>query len=209
MSASTTHVQYGCGFSAPLEWTNFDASPTLRIEKLPLVGSLISTGNARFPVNVRYGDIVKGLPVPPGSCRAVYCSHVLEHLALGDFRTALVNTRKILFAKGIFRLVVPDLRAAALRYTNDAGDDAAVRFMTDTSLGTAERNRGAMGMLRTWLGNSRHLWMWDFKSLRRELENAGFLDIRMAQFGDSEDPLFAAVEEKSRWEDAVGIQCYA
>jgi hypothetical protein len=207
--ATTTHVHYGCGFSAPLEWVNFDASPTLRIEKLPFLGPLISTGNGRFPKNVRYGDIVKGLPVPTQSCRAVYCSHVLEHLALSDFRAALVNTRKILAAKGIFRLVVPDLRTAALRYTDDKSDEAAIRFMSETFLGMTERKRGAMGMLRSWLGNSQHLWMWDFQSMRRELETVGFHDIRAAQFGDSEDPMFAAVEEKSRWEDAVGIQCRA
>jgi hypothetical protein len=204
-----THIQYGCGFSAPLQWVNFDASPTLRIEKLPVVGSLISTGSTKFPTNVRYGDVVKGLPVPPQSCQAVYCSHVLEHLALSDLRAALANTRKILAAKGIFRLVVPDLRAAALRYTDDRSDDAAIRFMSETFLGMEERKRGAMGMLRSWFGNSRHLWMWDFQSMRRELERAGFQGIRAAQFCDSEDPMFAAVEDKSRWEDAVGIQCYA
>jgi hypothetical protein len=206
---ATTHIQYGCGLSAPREWVNFDASPKVRIERLPLVGPLMSSGNGGFPVNVRYGDIVKGLPVPQQSCHAVYCSHVLEHLALSDFRTALVNTRKILASKGIFRLVVPDLRAAAMRYTADASDEAAIRFMSETFLGMPERKRGVMGMLRLWLGNSQHLWMWDFSSMRRELASAGFHDIRAAQFGDSEDPMFSIVEEQSRWEDAVGIQCYA
>lgn len=206
---ANTHIQYGCGLSAPREWTNFDASPKVRIERLPLIGPLTSSRTGGFPVNVRYGDIVKGLPVPANSCQAVYCSHVLEHLALGDLRTALANTRKILVAKGIFRLVVPDLRAAAMRYTEDTSDQAAIRFMSETFLGMAERQRGVMGMLRMSFGNSQHLWMWDFPSMRRELASAGFGDIRVAQFGDSEDPMFAVVEDKSRWEDAVGIQCYA
>jgi hypothetical protein len=30
------YIQYGCGLSAPKEWTNFDVSPTLRIQKLPI-----------------------------------------------------------------------------------------------------------------------------------------------------------------------------
>jgi predicted SAM-dependent methyltransferase len=207
--ATTTHVQYGCGFWAPPEWVNFDASPTLRIEKLPLVGPMISIGNGRFPRNVLYGDIVKGLPVQTQSCRAIYCAHVLEHLALNDFRVALVNTRKILAPEGIFRLVVPDLRAAAQRYIDDKSDEAAMRFMSETFLGMTERKRGAMGMLRSWLGNSQHLWMWDYQSMRRELETAGFHDIRAAQLGDSEDPMFAAVEEKLRWDEGFGIQCRA
>ena len=134
---------------------------------------------------------------------------MLEHLTLGDCRAALINTRKILSTGGVFRLVVPDLRAAALRYTDDASADASIRFMTETELGTPARQRGLMGLLRLWIGNSRHLWMWDFQSLRRELHDAGFRDIRAATYCDSEDAMFAAVEEKSRWEGAVGIQCHA
>jgi hypothetical protein len=204
---NSPYVQYGCGFSAPQEWLNFDASPTLRLQKLPLMGQWI--GGTRFPSNVHYGDIVAGLPVPPRTCRAVYCSHVLEHLSLSQFRIALVNTRRLLAKDGIFRLVVPDLRVAAQRYVADESDAAAVRFMEETCLGVLDRPRSLSGLLRTWLGNSQHLWMWDFASLRRELETAGFSAIRAARMGDSEEPLFAAVEEESRWTDAVGIQCGA
>jgi hypothetical protein len=204
---NSPYIQYGCGFSAPHEWLNFDASPTLRLQKLPLVGQL--AGGPKFPSNVLYGDIVSGLPVTARTCRAVYCSHVLEHLSLNHFRIALVNTRRLLVDGGLFRLVVPDLRVAAERYVADGSDAAAIRFMEETYLGVLERPRGLSGLLRTWLGNSQHLWMWDFASLRRELESAGFKGIRAARMGDSEEPLFAAVEEDSRWVDAVGIQCCA
>jgi hypothetical protein len=81
--------------------------------------------------------------------------------------------------------------------------------MEETYLGIAARPRNVNGLLRSWLGNNQHLWMWDFPSLRRGLETAGFARIRAARNGDSEEPLFAAVEEESRWVDAVGIQCYA
>jgi hypothetical protein len=206
--ASIEHVQYGCGLSAPLEWTNFDASLTVRLERLPLIGTLATGRNGRFPANVLFGNIVKGLPVAAGSCEAVYCSHVLEHLSLNDFRTALLNTRALLRARGIFRLVVPDLRSAARRYLAEEDEQAAPRFMTDTCLGVIDRPRTVRGLVRYWLGNSHHLWMWDFESLRAELEKAGFAGIRRAELGDSEEPMFALVEEKTRWIDAVAIQCY-
>lgn len=206
---ASAYVQYGCGLTAPKGWLNFDASPTLRVQRMPLIGRLGTVGGTTFPANVRYGDIVKGLPVGSGSCRAVYCSHVLEHLSLQDFRAALVNTRAVLATGGIFRLVVPDLRVAAQRYLEDASDAAAERFMTETFLGVAERPRGVRGLLRTWLGNNQHLWMWDYPSLRRELAAAGFKDIRPARLGDSGEPMFAAVEEESRWVEAVAIHCAA
>src|SRR5687767_6441655 len=108
------YVQFGCGLSAPDGWLNFDSSPTLRAQRLPLIGSAIArASDTRFPEAVRYGDIVTGLPVADGSCKGVYASHVLEHLALEDMRTALRNTWKILEPGGVFRLVVPDLELMA------------------------------------------------------------------------------------------------
>ena len=72
-----------------------------------------------FPANVEYGDIVKGLPVPTGSCRGIYSSHVLEHLALNDLRKALRETHRLLAEGGTFRLVVPDLEHEARTYLAD------------------------------------------------------------------------------------------
>src|SRR4051812_42655838 len=84
------YVHYGCGLCAPKEWLNFDTSPMLRLQRLPLVGRLVPAGAfGRFPANAKIGDIRDGLPVPQRSCAGVYCAHVLEHLALDDFRLAL------------------------------------------------------------------------------------------------------------------------
>ena len=56
------YVQYGCGLSAPKEWLNYDVSPTLILQKTPLLSSVLKLDTA-FPDNVLYGDIVKGLPI--------------------------------------------------------------------------------------------------------------------------------------------------
>ena len=101
------YVQYGCGFCAPEGWVNFDASPTLRIEKLPIIGHFVKKNRTRFPANVRYGDIVLGLPISNGSADAVYASHVLEHLAREDFETALRDAHRMLRPGGVFRSLCP------------------------------------------------------------------------------------------------------
>jgi hypothetical protein len=93
---SSLYVHYRCHHCVPSQWLNFDASPTLRLERLPVVGRLVRKNARRFPANVIYGDIVHGLPVKANSCDGVYCSHVLEHLALEDCRRALVNTYRIM-----------------------------------------------------------------------------------------------------------------
>jgi SAM-dependent methyltransferase len=205
---SSLYVQYGCGWSAPREWRNFDASPTLRFERLPLLGRLYTRNTTRFPDNVAYGDIVRGLPIAPESCAGVYCSHVLEHLALEDFRKAIRNSLRLLKRDGTFRLVLPDLEHEARTYLGNPAPDASLRFMRDTCLGEERRPRGLGGALAFWLGNSRHLWMWDFRSLSAELESAGFRNVRRATFGDSADPMFRFVEDRSRWQDSLGMECF-
>ncbi len=201
------YVQYGCGWSAPKGWRNFDASPTLRFERLPIVGALYTKNRSRFPENVEYGDVVKGLPLAPESCRGVYCSHVLEHLSLDDFRIALRNTYEILLPNGIFRLVVPDLEHLAERYLEDHSASAAPAFMREAGLGHERRTRGLKGSLVRWIGNSQHLWMWDYASIEPELRDAGFVGVRRASYGDSCNPVFGEVEDKGRWDTCLGVEC--
>jgi SAM-dependent methyltransferase len=206
------YVHYGCGLSAPIEWSNFDASPTLRLQRLPLIGTLFKKQfNVIFPKEVQYGDIVKGLPLKDNSCSAIYCSHVLEHLSLKDFRIAFVNTYSLLEPGGLFRCIVPDLEVIvnyyieALRTRQEA---ASIDFIGDGILmGLESRPKGMKGLITSYFGNSRHLWMWDHFSMRAELTKVGFKDIRRARFNDSLEAKFKLVESESRFENAVAFEC--
>jgi SAM-dependent methyltransferase len=204
---SGLHVQYGCGLCAPPTWRNFDASLTLRLQRLPVVGRAFRRPPyPPFPPNVEYGDIVRGLPVAEGSCAGVYCSHVLEHLALADFRVALANTRAMLRPGGVFRLVVPDLEPMARAYLASDEPNAALAFIANTHMGVSARAHGVIGRLRRVFGTGAHLWMWDHRSMESELRRAGFRDVRRARFGDASDPAFADVEAADRWADSVGME---
>jgi SAM-dependent methyltransferase len=195
------YVQYGCRHCAPAEWVNFDASPTLRIERIPIIGRFIKKNAARFPANVRYGDIVSGLPIPDGIVRGLDASHVLEHLSRGDFSIALRNSFKLLAPGGIFRLIVPDLEARAEAYllaaVQSGSSDASDLFMRSTCLGLEHRPRTALRRAVALLGNSAHLWMWDYPSLSHELASAGFVEIRRCRFGACSDPMFSLVEDRA------------
>jgi hypothetical protein len=204
---SSPYVQYGCGLSVAQGWRNFDGSPRLRLEKLPVLGPLLTRNRPLFPPEVEFGDIVTGLPVAEASCKGVYCSHVLEHLCFTDCRQALRNTWRLLEPGCTFRLVIPDLRVLVEEYVANPSPHAASDFMRATSLGLESRPRGFKGMLRSWLGNSPHLWMWDANSMVDALKEAGFVDIRPAVHGDASDPMFAHVEERIRWKEGIGFDC--
>ncbi|MGO9111982.1 MAG: class I SAM-dependent methyltransferase [Thermoguttaceae bacterium] len=200
-------IQYGCGCRAPESWLNFDASPTLRFERLPLIGALYTRNAKRFPPNVRYGDITRGLPVKADSCSAIYCSHVLEHLSLDDCNVALQNTFKYLKPGGVFRLVLPDLEQLCRDYLADGSAQAASRFMEESCLGAKKRVRGVRGLLYALLGNSAHLWMWDEKAMTEQLARHGFTGARRAVFGDATDRSFDAVEDPERFHGCLALEC--
>lgn len=203
-------MQYGCGPSYPQVdgWVNFDASLTLYLQRIPVMGILFRwLVKPVFDRHIIYGDILHSLPGVRGGYTGIYCSHVLEHLSLEDMRLALKNTYNLLAPGGYFRLVIPDLARLAEEYTFSDATDAAILFMQKSGLGAARRERSLMGLLRSYLGNAHHRWLWDFKSIQHELEQAGFSQVRRAYFGDSADPRFSQVEDESRWQDCLGVEC--
>jgi hypothetical protein len=210
-SASGLYIQYGCGLCAPEGWMNFDASYTLLFERIPLVGKLYTKNRQRFPASVRYGDIVKGLPLPAGSASGIYASHVLEHLAYEDCVQALRNTHRLLSPNGIFRLVVPNLEVAARHYLAMYGQHspfAAETLMEEMCMGKRTRPRGLVSLIHTWLNTSAHLWMWDHLAMQRVLEAQGFKRVRRCRFDDCDDPMFARVEDPQRFEGALAIEAH-
>lgn len=192
-------VQFGCGVVTPDQWLNYDASPTRTLSRIPLMSRLLKL--PKWPPGARYGDIIKGLPVPLKSCRRVYSDQVLEHLALEDFRKALRNIRALLLPDGVFRAFVPDLEYAMRVYqeARSKGEaDAASQFVIATGMGHHTRRRG-FSAIRNILGNSAHLWAWDEANMRSELEQAGFRDFKRMKYLDSGDPLFDCIENYSEY----------
>jgi predicted SAM-dependent methyltransferase len=156
---------------------------------------------------VVFGDIVAGLPVADGTADLVYCSHTLEHLSLGDCRIALRKTYQMLKPGGVFRAVLPDIKAICQEYLNAANNspDAAHVFMRNTHMGVETTPRG-LQWIRARFSRDAHLWMWDYSSMSAALVEAGFVSVRRAKFGDSAFSDFGAVESLHRWEGALGFE---
>ena len=200
-------AQFGCGLSCPQGWLNFDASPTLRIQKIPVVGKWITKNRVTFPDAVKYGDVLKGLPLANNSVDHMYCSHVLEHLSFQDFHNALKEVHRCLKVGGEFRVVMPDLKPIAEKYLKSDEPNASLSFLRETMLGIEDRPKGMLNRFIGSMGNHHHLWLWDNPSTIHALEQIGFTAIRKYQFDKEEMSVFAKVEEESRFYNAISISC--
>lgn len=90
-------INFGCGLNVAEGWRNYDASSTLWVQRLPILG-LISRQliKPHFPDLAIYGDVINGLPESDGFADYVYCSHVLEHFSLDNFRKVLLEVQRVL-----------------------------------------------------------------------------------------------------------------
>jgi hypothetical protein len=213
------YVQYGAGNQAVQGWLNFDASPTLRIQKIPLIGRLLrSKLNCIFDDDVLYGDIIKGLPIKANSVDGLFCSHVLEHLSYSDFSTALNNSFKYLKRGGVFRIIVPNLEYYIDRYqtslTSDNEDErakAAIEFCIGTCFGIKGSRSTLSRRLNDVFANSAHRWMWDYLSLTQALSEHGFINIKKFQRGDCADEMFLRPERLHQFGDSevygLALEC--
>lgn len=205
MNTKQNLVQYGCGLSCPDGWHNYDVSPRLKAERTPVLGwALRQTGNTIFPIGVKFGDIVAGLPHPEMSVDAIYCSHVLEHLDRESVQIALANTFSILKPGGTFRLVVPDLswRIDEFKKMQETDpESAADTLLKNCHLGRQSATRGTIERLKLAMGNSAHLWMYDEALISRLIVEAGFIHVRRCSYGDAHESFWDQVENRNRFED--------
>jgi hypothetical protein len=198
------YLQVGCGLTAPKDWINYDASPMVWLQKIPILGAILQKRrNISFPKNVLYGNILRGFPQYNQSCDAVYCSHMLEHLTYEEFFIAIDNIYSLLKKDGVFRLVMPDLKLMCESYMG-GGTQKSILFMKQSGLG--------MESIRTFTDSlligfrSRHYWLWDYASTEMVLQKAGFRDIRRCAYHDSKLCAFNSVEDINRFEDALAIE---
>ena len=64
-------------------------------------------------------------------------------------------------------------------------------------MGEKNIRRNILDKMRVIFGHSKHLWMYDYKSMINELEIAEFKKIKKCIFGDSQIKIFEEVEEQN------------
>ena len=206
MSSTLLCVHYGCGICGPSDWLNFDASPWIKIQRIPIINQLPGIrSHVKYPSTVHFGNVLRGLPVKNDAADLAYCSHTLEHLTLEDCRIALRETYRFLKPGGVFRAVQPDLRWICERFLACDGPESVSQFMQSSLLGV-RKNKSGLAWWRDLFSRDAHFWLWDYQSIMPELLAVGFKSVRRAHIHDNPHPAFLSVEDANRWENCLGIE---
>jgi predicted SAM-dependent methyltransferase len=121
-------------------------------------------------------DLRRGVPFPDNSVRAVFLEHVLEHFFLVDGLDLLEDCLRVLVPGGIVRVGVPDFGRYLESYAGDR------RFIEELR---PQRPTALLAVAEVALHHG-HRSVWDAETLERALSDAGFVEARRRQFGDSD-----------------------
>lgn len=100
------------------------------------------------------------------SVELIYASHVLEYFDRDEARDVLTEWKRLLMPKGVLRLAVPDFEALVVVYERGYElSDIIGPLYGKMSIGHGK--------------NIYHKTVYDYKSLRRVLQAAGFINVHM------------------------------
>jgi predicted SAM-dependent methyltransferase len=117
---------------------------------------------------------VDSLPmVADGEVETIYACHVLEHFNKKEIPRVLAEWRRALRPGGILRCPVPDFEAHARIYLSSSRED-----VLDTIHGPVLGGQ-------TYLYNF-HYTLFDWFTIKRTLETAGFVDVRQYEWRETE-----------------------
>jgi predicted SAM-dependent methyltransferase len=207
-------INLGCGATPTPGWLNFDNSWSVRIGCHPrLVRTLGSLGlipgeSMRFAMlaashGIRWADAVNRIPLNDSAARAVYSSHMLEHLAPEEARCFLREVRRVLVPGGIVRLAVPDIARLAHTYLRDGDADV---FVASTFLATEKPRTLGERLRAVVVGPRHHQWMYDGKSLEKLLREGGFSKVCQVPSGTTGIPNPGALDLFEREDESVYVE---
>lgn len=110
----------------------------------------------------------------------VFTEHTLEHLYPDEVAALLNELFRVMKSDAIIRVTVPDLEKYVRYYTGELGSDEVAIFEKKYPTGASA--------IRSLTQDNFHHSLWDYKELKRYLEDAGFRDIQKMAYGECSNP---------------------
>jgi SAM-dependent methyltransferase len=139
----------------------------------------------RWPRQILRRNLARPLEWENASARAIYSSHMVEHLDRAEARRFLEECRRVLKPGGVLRLVLPNLKALVEHYegAKAAGDPcAADEFVELLYLVPRDVDPPPLRRMALLFLHRAHRWMYDPDSMQALLREVGFGRVRECSF---------------------------
>lgn len=174
--AGEKKLNLGCGENVLAGWLNVDFDP--------------------LSAEVVYLDATARFPLPDGVFDFIFSEHMIEHVSYAHAEHMLRECFRIMKAGGRIRISTPDLKFLMDLYRDDKSP-LQVEYVRKSAaeggikaLDTHVINR----FVREW----GHLFIYDEKTLRIALEQAGFAEIERCALNESKAPALRDIENETR-----------
>lgn len=172
-------LHLGCGYNELEGWLNTDLKPT---------SDKIAHLNATLP-----------FPFSDGQFDYVFSEHMIEHITYPQGSRMLAECFRVLRPGGKIRVSTPDLQFVIDLHREDRNDlqERYLRFATERYLDSPPSAESAFVInhfVRAW----HHEFIYDKKTLRMSLGNAGFTDLQECGLNESEDEALRVLEHEAR-----------
>lgn len=192
-------LHLGCHEHVVAGWENLDKSPNVYLSRAPALRSLLHRAGVlneeqvryTFPRDAIHADVTKGLKYPDHSASYVYTSHMIEHVSRWRALELLRECHRVLRPGGVIRILTPDLERWIQEYTEGDTGDAGTRadaLMTKLWIYSELPGTLIQRYIRRNMSGAIHQWLYDYDSLSRLLEQAGFTDVRRWAFREGTVP---------------------
>jgi predicted SAM-dependent methyltransferase len=185
----TGRVNLGCGSNPLPGWTNIDGGDGLWYDA-PQHPDVI-------PLEVF--DALQA--IHDQSCDFVYSEHFYEHFTLADGFRLASEWARILKPGGVARVVTPDLTREVRMYLGEQIPTDPKTYLAHKRrwLGTrhvpeVQRFLTPAMLLNFGMRLDGHQFVYDFESLRAQLESAGFESVTRERFGNSTRPELRGID---------------
>jgi predicted SAM-dependent methyltransferase len=155
------------------------------------------------------GDVINhnvniGLPFEDSSVEVIFSSHFIEHLTFEEGLNFIKECHRVLKPNGILRIVCPDImiwidkvyNAKDIEFFEIYKNAIDVDYWENCVYNVKDKIKTNIQVLNSMIYNWGHKWMWDFESLKTELESVGFGSIEQMEHLKSNIPIIEKIETR-------------
>ena len=142
-----------------------------------------------------YLDVTKRWPISDGRFAFIFSDNVVEHLRLNQTRFALREAWRVLRPGGHIRLVTPDVNSLVRLYLGESEEREELFTQLKREGYSVEHD---IDVLRFVFQDDGHHagYLWDLAAMEDELNQAGFVDVKFLQPGESAHEVFRGIDAR-------------